>query len=97
MPSLFVGATLGNVAAPLLGLDPALGAAIGMIALFCGVVNCPLAAVLFSVELFGHECMLLFCVACAVSYVFSGYYGLYTSQKIMYDKLHPHYINTRSR
>ena len=97
VPSLFVGATLGNVAAPLLGLDPALGAAIGMIALFCGVVNCPLAAVLFSVELFGHECMLLFCVACAVSYVFSGYYGLYTSQKIMYDKLHPHYINTRSR
>lgn len=97
VPSLFVGATLGNAAAPLIGLDPALGAAIGMIALFCGVVNCPLAAVIFSVELFGHECMLLFCVACAVSYVFSGYYGLYTSQKIMYDKLHPQYINTRSK
>lgn len=97
VPSLFVGATLGNVVASLLGLDPALGAAIGMIALFCGVVNCPLAAVLFSVELFGHECALLFCVACAVSYVFSGYYGLYTSQKIMYDKLHPQYINTRSK
>ena len=97
VPSLFVGATLGNVAAGILGMDPALGAAIGMIALFCGVVNCPLAAVLFSVELFGHECALLFSVACAVSYVFSGYYGLYTSQKIMYDKLHPHYINTRSK
>ncbi len=97
VPSLFVGATLGNAVAPLLGLDPALGAAIGMIALFCGVVNCPLAAVIFSVELFGSDCMLLFCVACAVSYVFSGYYGLYTSQKILYDKLHPQYINTRSR
>ncbi len=97
VPSLFVGATLGNVVGSLLGLDPALGAAIGMIALFCGVVNCPLAAVFFSVELFGSECVLLFCVACAVSYVFSGYYGLYTSQKIMYDKLHPHYINTKSR
>lgn len=96
-PALFVGATLGNVTAPLLGLDPSLGAAIGMIALFCGVVNCPLAAIIFSVELFGHNCMLLFCIACAVSYVFSGYYGLYTSQKILYDKLHPQYINTQSR
>lgn len=96
VPALFVGATLGNVLAPLLGLDPAFGAAIGMIALFCSVVNCPLASVILSIELFGHANALLFCIACAVSYVFSGYYGLYTSQKIMYDKLHPQYINTRS-
>lgn len=97
VPALFVGATLGNVAAPLLGLDPAFGAALGMIALFCSVVNCPLASMLLSVELFGHDAALLFAVACAVSYVFSGYYGLYSSQKIMYDKLHPQYINTRTR
>lgn len=95
-PALFVGATLGNVLAPLFQIEPALGAAIGMIALFCGVVNCPLAAIIFSVELFGSECLLLFCIACAVSYVFSGYYGLYNSQKIMYDKLHPQFINTHS-
>ena len=95
-PALFVGATLGNVVAPILGMDPATGAAIGIIALFCGVVNCPLAAIVFSVELFGGECLLMFCIACAVSYVFSGYYGLYSSQKIMYDKLHPQYINTHS-
>ena len=95
-PALFVGATLGNVVAPILGIDPAIGAAVGMIALFCGVVNCPLAAIIFSVELFGSECLLLFCIACAVSYVFSGYYGLYSSQKIMYDKLHPQFINTHS-
>lgn len=96
VPTLFVGATLGNVVAPLLGLDATLGAAIGMISLFCSVVNCPLASVLLSIELFGHSSALLFCIACAVSYVFSGYYGLYSSQKIMYDKLHPQYINTRS-
>lgn len=97
VPSLFVGATLGNAIAPWLELDPAFGSAIAMIALFCGVVNCPIAAILFGVELFGSDCILLFCIACAVSYVFSGYYGLYTSQKILYDKLHPRYINTRSR
>ena len=96
VPSLFVGATFGNIIAPFLGLDPILGAAIGFIALFCGVVNCPLAALLLSVELFGHQALLLFCIVCAVSYVFSGYYGLYSSQKIMYDKLHPKYINTNS-
>lgn len=95
-PALFVGATLGSTAAPILGIDPAISAAICMIALFCGVVNCPLAAIIFSVELFGSECLLLFCIACAVSYVFSGYYGLYSSQKIMYDKLHPQFINTHS-
>jgi len=96
VPALFVGATLGNVTAPLLGLEPTLGAAIGMIALFCSVVNCPLASIMLSVELFGHQSVLLFCIACAVSYVFSGYYGLYSSQKIMYDKLHPTYRNMRS-
>ena len=95
-PALFVGAALGSTAAPVLGIDPAISAAICMIALFCGVVNCPLAAIIFSVELFGSECLLLFCIACAVSYVFSGYYGLYSSQKIMYDKLHPQFINTHS-
>lgn len=95
-PALFVGATLGNVVASALGIDPAIGGAIGMIALFCGVVNCPLAAIIFSVELFGSECLLLFCIACAVSYVFSGYYGLYSGQKIMYNKLHPQFVNTHS-
>lgn len=95
-PALFVGAALGSTMAPILGISPAIGAAIGMIALFCGVVNCPLAAIIFSVELFGSDCLLLFCIACAVSYVFSGYYGLYSSQKIMYDKLHPQFINTHS-
>ncbi len=95
-PALFVGATLGNVVAPILGIEPIIGASIGMIAVFCGVVNCPLAAIIFSVELFGSECLLLFCIACAVSYVFSGYYGLYSEQKIMYDKLHPQFINTHS-
>lgn len=96
IPAIFVGASLGNVVAPLLGMDPGLGAALGMVALFCSVVNCPLASILLSIEMFGHSCVLLFCVACAVSYVFSGYYGLYSNQEIMYDKLHPQSIKTHS-
>lgn len=93
VPSFFIGATFGNVAGGLLGLDPGFGAAIGLIAMFCGVVNCPIASLFLSIELFGASGILLFCFACAISYVLSGYYGLYSSQKIVYSKLSPTYIN----
>lgn len=93
VPSFFIGATLGNVISGLIGLDPGFGAAIGLISLFCGVVNCPIASLLLSIELFGSQSLVLFCIACAISYVLSGYYGLYSSQKIVYSKLSPTYIN----
>ena len=93
VPSFFIGATFGNVVGGLLGLDPGFGAAIGLISVFCGVVNCPIASLLLSIELFGSSALILFCFACSISYVFSGYYGLYSSQKIMYSKLSPTYIN----
>lgn len=93
VPSFFIGATFGNVVGGLLGLDPGFGAAIGLISVFCGVVNCPIASLLLSIELFGSSALILFCFACSISYVFSGYHGLYSSQKIMYSKLSPTYIN----
>ena len=63
VPSFFIGATLGNVIANLIGLDPGFGAAIGLISLFCGVVNCPIASLFLSIELFGASGILLFCFA----------------------------------
>ena len=93
VPTFFVGATFGCTVAPLVGLNPAFGAAIGMIALFCGVVNCPLASVLLSVELFGSEAILFFALACALSYMLSGKFSLYSSQKIVYSKLEPLFID----
>ena len=87
IPSLFIGSTFGCVISPLLGIDPSFGAAIGLVALFCGAVNCPITSVLLSVELFGAQGILFFGVACAVSYIMSGYSGLYKSQKIEYSKL----------
>ena len=80
-----------------MGLDPAFGAALGLIALFCGMVNCPLASIVLSIELFGAQGMLLFAIACGVSYVLSGYYGLYSSQKILYSKLRAEYININTK
>lgn len=87
IPSLFIGSTFGCVMASLLGIDPGFCAAIGMIALFCGVVNCPIASIFLSAELFGASGLVYFGIACAVSYIMSGYSGLYKSQTIVYSKL----------
>ena len=69
------------------GLDPAFAAAIGFTALFCGVVNCPLASIILALEVFGAEGILYFAIACSVSYMLSGKFGLYHSQRIVYSKL----------
>jgi len=87
VPAFFIGACFGCTLGPLLGLAPGFAAAVGIIALFCSVVNCPLASVLLSVELFGGEGLCYFALACGVSYLMSGYYTLYTTQKFVYPKL----------
>lgn len=97
VPTLFIGSTFGCVAGGWLGLNPVFGAAMGMICLFCGVVNCPIASMILSVEIFGAEGLLLFAVGCAVSYMLSGYYGLYSSQKILYSKLEAEYVNRNAK
>lgn len=93
VPTFFIGSTFGAFIAPFLGLNPSFAAAIGMIALFCGVVNSPVASLILSVELFGAEGIVYFAVAVATSYVISGYYSLYSGQKIMYSKLHTAFVD----
>ncbi len=80
VPAFFVGSTFGCIIAPLLGLDPSFCAAMGLIAVFCGATNCPITSVFLSVELFGGSGILFFLIACAVSYMVSGYYSLYGEQ-----------------
>lgn len=95
VPAFFVGATFGCAAGPLLGLDPRFAAAVCLVALFCGVVNCPLASVFLGVELFqcAGASVLFFALACAVSFLVSGKFSLYSAQKIVYSKLEPKFIN----
>jgi len=97
VPTLFIGATLGCVVGGLLGLGAQFGAAVGLIAMFCSVVNCPIAGIILSIEVFGSEGLILFAIACAISFMFSGYYGLYNTQKIMYSKLKAEFININTR
>ena len=94
VPSFVVGATFGCTAAALLGIDPGFAAAVGMIAVFCGVTNCPITSMILSVEMFGAKGLLFFAVAVATSYMLSGYYGLYMGQKILYSKDKAEFINT---
>lgn len=93
IPAFFVGASFGNLVSGLLGLDFSFGAAVGMIGVFCGVTNCPLTTLIMSVELFGTKGIVLFAVVCAVSYLLSGYRGLYNSQKIVYSKTKTEFID----
>ena len=96
LPSFFVGAAFGCVAAGWLGLPAGFGAAMGLVSVFCGAVNCPLASIILSVELFGSGDLLYFAMACSISYLISGYCGLYSSQTILYSKLRAEFINVRT-
>lgn len=97
VPTFFIGSTFGCVVGSLLGLNPGFGAAIGFVALFCGVVNCPFASIMLALEVFGSDAILIFAAVCGVSYMMSGYYGLYSSQKIMYSKLEAKFININTK
>ena len=93
VPSFFVGACFGCVLGGAMGLPAGFGAAIGLVAVFCGVVNCPIASVFLSIELFSTGDVLYFAMACAISYLLSGYCGLYSSQTILYSKMRAEFIN----
>ena len=97
IPTFFIGSTMGALIGSLIGLPPGFSAAIGLVALFCGVVNCPIASLVLSVELFGSGGLLYFAVAVCLSYMLSGYYGLYSGQKIMYSKRRARYINRNAK
>ena len=87
VPTFFVGACFGCLAGPLLGLDPTLAAALGLVATFCAVTNCPIASIFLGAELFGAQALGLYLLVSAVSYLLSGNYSLYSSQMTLGPKL----------
>lgn len=86
VPTLFIGATFGHAIAGFFGMTPMMGAALGSILVFCGVTNCPITSIFIGLELFGFEISSYMLLGIAVTYIFSGNYGLYASQKIKYSK-----------
>jgi H+/Cl- antiporter ClcA len=81
-PLFFIGATLGNALSSILPLPSSLLAAMGFVAVFAGAANTPIAGGLMALELFGPEAGAFAAIACVVSYLFSGYHGIYHAQKL---------------
>ena len=97
VPVLFIGATFGAAYGGFFGLAPSFAAGLGMVAVFCGVTNSPLTSILLAYELFGGEQLALFALVIAVAYMLSGYYGLYSEQKILYSKMRPQFIDRKTK
>ncbi|REE80122.1 H+/Cl- antiporter ClcA [Paenibacillus taihuensis] len=79
-PLFVIGATLGNALAPVLHLSVPFLAGLGLIAVFAGASNTPLACIVLGYELFGASGIGYMIVACLISYMFSGHAGIYESQ-----------------
>ena len=97
VPVLFTGCAFGTWVGPMLGLPHGFSGALGMAAVFCGATNCPLSSMMLAFELFGGEGLPLYALCCGVSYMLSGYYGLYSEQKIVYSKFRTEWIDTKAK
>lgn len=81
-PLFFIGATLGNRIAILLGAPVDLFAGLGFVAVFAAAANTPLTCVVMGIELFGAGSAVYIAAACFVAYVISGRSGIYLSQRV---------------
>jgi H+/Cl- antiporter ClcA len=86
-PLFFIGATAGNVLARLLDLPLALGAGVGMAAMFGAAANTPLALALMAAELLGPAIFPHAFLVVAIAYVLTGQRSLYRSQRFVRTKL----------
>ena len=86
VPTFCIGATFGCILGGLLGLDPGIAAALGLVGLFCCATNSPWASIVLSIEMFGGANLYLFAFVCAICFVLSGNSGLYASQIIEFSK-----------
>ena len=87
VPTFCIGATFGCIVGGLLGMDPGVAAALGMVGLFCSGTNATLASIILSIELFGIANLYLFAFICVVVCMLSGQASLYGSQLIKYGKI----------
>lgn len=79
-PLFFTGATLGSSLSTLLPLPTAWLAALGLVAVFAGATNTPLACALLGAELFGWMLFPVALPVCWLAVMVSGPAGIYSSQ-----------------
>lgn len=81
-PIFFTGAVFGNMMAPILDMPVSFLAGLGLIAVFAGAANAPIACFVLGIELFGGDGAIYYFIACVTAYIFSGHHGIYTSQTV---------------
>ncbi|MFC0471871.1 chloride channel protein [Halalkalibacter kiskunsagensis] len=86
IPLFFMGSTLGNTLSAIVDLPTSFLAALGLIAVFCGGANVPIAAFIMGIEMFEGKGIEFFFITCVISYIFSGHHGVWPSQQIYEPK-----------
>jgi H+/Cl- antiporter ClcA len=85
-PLFFIGAALGGVLAPALGIPRDLGAGVGLAAVFAAASNTPLALSIMAVELLGANILPHVMIVCVIAYLVTGHRSIYPSQRVMRGK-----------
>lgn len=93
VPTLAVGACFGATLGVMLNLDTHFAASLGMLGLFAGMTNCPIASTFMAIEMFGAKGAPYYGIVICLAYALSGYKGLYDAQRFMYGKIKAKYIN----
>ncbi len=85
-PLFLIGAALGGVLAPALGIPRELGAGVGMAAVFAAASNTPIALSIMAVELLGANVLPHVVIVCVLAYLFTGHRSIYPSQRLARGK-----------
>lgn len=85
-PQFIIGSIAGNIFAHILGINPALGAAVGMVSTVAAASNTPIAAVFMGFELFGSTAGIYVVAACLTAYIVIGHRSVYPDQLVVYPK-----------
>jgi H+/Cl- antiporter ClcA len=82
-PLFFIGAALGNALAQLLHIPLALGAGVGLAALFAAASNTPIALSIMAVELLGAAALPHVAIVCVIAYLLAGHRSIYPAQRLL--------------
>jgi len=85
-PIFFIGSTAGNLFGNIIGSDPAVFAAIGLVSLLAGAANTPISASIMAVELFGPSVGPYAAIACIISFLMTGHRSVFLSQMLVTTK-----------
>ncbi|HHV98333.1 MAG TPA: voltage-gated chloride channel protein [Clostridiaceae bacterium] len=85
VPLFSIGASMGAVVSPILGLPGRFVSALGYVAVFGSATNTILAPIFIGGELFGYDYLPYLFIVTAIAYVFNGNKSIYSAQKILCD------------